>query len=86
MLLLRSGGVFGFFRGLVGHQLEREHLEPAIENMKMNLLTKNVASDIADNICESVLRSLVGKTLSSLQVKSTVKKVAASITNISSGV
>lgn len=52
--------------------LEREDIEPAIESFKEHLASKNVAADVADNICESVATRVEGKKLPSLTRVSTV--------------
>jgi len=41
--------------------LEQADLEPALKIFKDRLMTKNVATDIAEKLCESVAASLVGK-------------------------
>eukprot|EP00732_Lithocolla_globosa_P001811 Lithocolla_globosa_v1_NODE_1007_length_2960_cov_19.123924.p1 type:complete len:625 gc:universal NODE_1007_length_2960_cov_19.123924:398-2272(+) len=57
-----STGVFGFLKNLTGQkELQREDLEPVIENMKSHFVSKNVAVDIADKLCESVLQTLIGQ-------------------------
>lgn len=65
--------VFGYFQGLIGKRLEADDLAPALDKVRTNLMTKNVAADIADDICGSVSASLVGRTLSSLQIGSAVR-------------
>lgn len=46
--------------------LEADDLEPVLDVMKQNLMAKNVAAEIADDICSSVRSSLEGKKLASL--------------------
>jgi len=47
---------------------------PVLSKFKETLITKNVASEIADELCQSVCTSLEGKTMSSFsRVRSTVK-------------
>ena len=66
--------------------MEASDLEPVMDIFRQHLITKNVAADIAgnslsntpipitlDKLCQSIQTSLVGKKLSSLQIKSTVK-------------
>lgn len=45
--------------------LSQEDLAPALEGMKRKLMERNVAEEIAGQICDSVARSLEGKSLSS---------------------
>ena len=45
--------------------LSRDDVAPMLEALKLNLLKKNVASDIADKLCDSVARSLEGRRLAS---------------------
>ena len=46
--------------------LEAEDLEPVLDVMKQNLMAKNVAAEIADDICQSVRSSLEGQKLASM--------------------
>jgi signal recognition particle GTPase len=46
---------------LLGQPLERADLEPAMAAMREHLIGKNVATEIADRLCESVLANMVGK-------------------------
>ena len=58
----KAGGWFSSFRSLVGNkQLSHEDLEPVLEKMKENLISKNVAAEPAEKICESVGAKLEGK-------------------------
>jgi len=62
------GKLTSFFKGLTGQKvLERSDLEAPLAKMKDLLIVKNVATDIAENLCESVLQSLVGKSISSFK-------------------
>ena len=45
--------------------LTRDDVAPMLEQLKLNLLKKNVASDIADKLCDSVARTLEGRRLAS---------------------
>jgi len=45
--------------------LEAEDLGPILEALKLNLLKKNVAAEIADKLCDSVARSMEGRRLGS---------------------
>lgn len=70
-----SGGVFSLFRGLVGSKnLSREDMQPALDKLKDHLIAKNVASDIANKLCDSVAVKLEGKVLGTFDtIASTVK-------------
>ncbi|KAL6209485.1 hypothetical protein ACLB2K_020427 [Fragaria x ananassa] len=46
---------------------ERSDLEPALKALKDRLMTKNVAEEIAEKLCESVAASLEGKKLGHFQ-------------------
>ncbi|XP_054780959.1 uncharacterized protein LOC129288425 [Prosopis cineraria] len=53
--------------------LEKSDLEPALKALKDRLMTKNVAEEIAEKLCESVAASLEGKKLASFtRISSTV--------------
>ncbi|KAG5080842.1 hypothetical protein JHK86_004907 [Glycine max] len=53
--------------------LEKSDLEPALKALKDRLMTKNVAEEIAEKLCESVAVSLEGKKLASFtRISSTV--------------
>ncbi|XP_048326377.2 uncharacterized protein LOC107413068 [Ziziphus jujuba] len=54
--------------------LEKSDLEPALKALKDRLMTKNVAEEIAEKLCESVAVSLEGKKLASFtRISSTVQ-------------
>ncbi|XP_026450973.1 signal recognition particle receptor subunit alpha homolog [Papaver somniferum] len=63
------------FQSVAGKaNLEKSDLQPALKAIKDRLLTKNVAEEIAEKLCESVAASLVGKKLASFtSVSSTVQ-------------
>ncbi|KAL3116733.1 hypothetical protein niasHT_000016 [Heterodera trifolii] len=71
-----SGGWFSAFKSLVGtKQLARSDIEPAMEKMKEMLITKNVASEPAERICDSVAAKLEGKVIGTFnRVASTVRE------------
>ncbi len=71
----KSGGIFGFFKSLVGaKELTREDLENVMKGVKATLMERNVAADIAEKVCESVTQSLIGKKVGSFTtIRSTVK-------------
>ncbi|KAJ1032725.1 hypothetical protein NDA16_000746 [Ustilago loliicola] len=65
-----------FFSRLTGTKtLTEEDLAPALSAMASHLQSKNVAADVAQRLCDSVERNLVGKNLGSFgSVKAEVKK------------
>ncbi|CAG0899705.1 unnamed protein product [Darwinula stevensoni] len=72
----KSRGMFSLFRGLVGHKtITKEAMVPVLEKMTEHLITKNVASEIAEKLCESVGSKLEGKVLGTFQgISSAVKE------------
>ncbi|OCT72375.1 signal recognition particle receptor subunit alpha [Xenopus laevis] len=70
------GGMFGMLKGLVGAKnLTMEDMEPVLEKMKDHLIAKNVAADIAVQLCESVAKKLEGKVMGTFTtVTSSVKE------------
>ena len=65
--------------------LTRADLEPVLAKFRENLIEKNVAAEISDELCESVCRNLEGKTMSSFkrirtEVKSTMEVHTAVLT------
>lgn len=64
--------------------ITKEDLRPVIAEMEKHLMSKNVAKDIAEKLCEGVASSLVGKKLGGLSsVKSEVEKsLSSSMTRI----
>ncbi|XP_045480182.1 signal recognition particle receptor subunit alpha homolog [Harmonia axyridis] len=70
-----KGGMFSIFKGLVGSKsLTASDMKPALEKMKDHLIAKNVASDIASKLCDSVATKLEGKVLGTFDsIASTVK-------------
>uniref|UniRef100_F7AVU9 SRP receptor subunit alpha n=1 Tax=Xenopus tropicalis TaxID=8364 RepID=F7AVU9_XENTR len=70
------GGMFGMLKGLVGAKsLTMEDMEPVLEKMKDHLIAKNVAADIAVQLCESVAKKLEGKVMGTFEtVTSSVKQ------------
>ncbi|KAI3874127.1 hypothetical protein MKX03_029803 [Papaver bracteatum] len=71
----KKGWFSSMFQSIAGKaNLEMSDLEPALKALKDRLLTKNVAEEIAEKLCESVAASLVGKKLASFtRVSSTVQ-------------
>ncbi|KAI8826179.1 SRP54-type protein [Fimicolochytrium jonesii] len=55
-------GLFSFFQNLTAsRKLTREDLDPVMTKMREHMITKNVASDVADHLCTSVMQELTGK-------------------------
>lgn len=66
----KSSGMFGMFRGLVGSkELTKENLRPVLDKMSDHLIGKNVASNIAEKLCDSVSVKLEGKVLGTFSCK-----------------
>ena len=54
--------MFSFFKTLTGGKtITMETMEPALERMRDHLITKNVALEIAEKLCDSVASKLDGK-------------------------
>ncbi|CCD63963.1 SRP54-type proteins GTP-binding domain-containing protein [Caenorhabditis elegans] len=76
----QSGGWFSMIKGLVGEKkLSAEDLNPLIEKMRENLILKNVASEPAEKICQSVVSKLEGKVVNNFsrvaqEVKTAVRE------------
>uniref|UniRef100_A0A8R1DSJ3 SRP54 domain-containing protein n=1 Tax=Caenorhabditis japonica TaxID=281687 RepID=A0A8R1DSJ3_CAEJA len=75
-----SGGWFSMIKGLVGEKkLTSEDLTPLVEKMRDNLIMKNVASEPAEKICQSVVSKLEGKVVTNFtrvaqEVKTAVRE------------
>lgn len=71
----KTSGMFSLFRGLVGSKnLTQEDMQPTLEKLKDHLISKNVASDIAHKLCDSVATKLEGKVLGTFDtIAATVK-------------
>lgn len=71
----KSTGVFSFFKGLVGSKnLTQKDMEPILEKLKDHLIGKNVASDIASKLCDSVAAKLQGKVLGTFESVTSIVK------------
>ena len=71
----KSRGVFSLFKGLVGSKnLTRDDMRPALDKLKDHLIAKNVASDIAMKLCDSVAAKLEGKVLGTFETIATTVK------------
>lgn len=72
----KSGSsMFSIFKGLVGSKnLSREDMQPALDKLRDHLIGKNVASEIAYKLCDSVATKLDGRVLGTFDtIASTVK-------------
>ncbi|XP_063625334.1 signal recognition particle receptor subunit alpha homolog [Cydia splendana] len=75
----KTGGMFSIFKGLVGSKaLSAEAMQPVLDKMRDHLITKNVAADIANKLCESVATKLEGKVLGTFD--SVAKTIKATLT------
>lgn len=72
------GGIMGLFRNfsILGKELTRDDVDPVLAQIKTHLITKNVASEIAEKLCDSVGASLVGKQLGSFTLVSSAVREA----------
>jgi signal recognition particle receptor subunit alpha len=69
-----SSGLMSFFKTFTNRQLSQEDLDPVLDKFRDHLISKNVASEIAEKLCESVASQLIGKQLGSFtRVSTTVK-------------
>jgi signal recognition particle receptor subunit alpha len=71
----QTSKVFSLFKGLVGGKtVTKDDLNVPLEKFRDHLISKNVASDIAHKLCDSVSAKLEGKVLGTFDtVASTVK-------------
>ncbi|KAK6122316.1 hypothetical protein DH2020_043936 [Rehmannia glutinosa] len=71
----KKGWFSSMFQSIAGKaNLQKSDLEPALKALKDGLMTKNVAEEIAEKLCESVAASLEGKRLASFtRISSTVQ-------------
>ncbi|XP_019642769.1 PREDICTED: signal recognition particle receptor subunit alpha-like isoform X2 [Branchiostoma belcheri] len=69
-------GVFNMFKGLVGQKtITAEAMAPVLDKMRDHLIGKNVAADIADQLCTSVATKLEGRVLGTFSgVTSTIRQ------------
>lgn len=64
----RGGGMFSMLSGLVGSKpLTREDLAPVLDKLRDNLVGKNVASEVAASLIESVSVKLEGSVMGTFQ-------------------
>ncbi|XP_043513205.1 signal recognition particle receptor subunit alpha homolog isoform X2 [Frieseomelitta varia] len=71
----KTNSMFSMFKSLVGNKsLKREDMAPVLEKLKDHLISKNVAAEIAQKLCDSVGVKLEGKVLGTFDsVANTVK-------------
>ncbi|XP_011869632.1 PREDICTED: signal recognition particle receptor subunit alpha homolog isoform X1 [Vollenhovia emeryi] len=71
----KKTSMFSMFKSLVGSKsLKQEDMLPVLEKLKDHLITKNVAADIAQKLCDSVGTKLEGKVLGTFDsVANTIK-------------
>lgn len=71
----KKRGVFSIFKGLVGSKnLTTEDMQPALDKLRDHLIGKNVASDIAYKLCDSVAAQLEGRVLGTFEtIAATIK-------------
>ncbi|XP_052742267.1 signal recognition particle receptor subunit alpha homolog [Bicyclus anynana] len=75
----KSGGMFSIFKGLVGSKaLSEESMRPVLDKLRDHLISKNVAADIANKLCDSVAVKLEGKVLGTFD--SVARTVKATLT------
>lgn len=56
-----SSSIFSYFNSLLGNQtIHESNIEPVIRNIKEHLISKNVASGIAEDICKGISKDLIG--------------------------
>ncbi|KAF6172814.1 hypothetical protein GIB67_034666 [Kingdonia uniflora] len=73
----KKGWFSSMFQSIAGKaNLEKSDLEPALKALKDRLMTKNVAEEIAEKLCESVAASLEGKKMASFTRISSIVKTA----------
>lgn len=72
----QTSGMFSLFKNLVGAKnLTREAMQPALDKLRDHLIEKNVATDIAQKLCESVAAKLEGRVLGTFDtIAATVKQ------------
>lgn len=71
----KTTGMFSMFKSLVGNKsLDKESMQPVLEKLRDHLISKNVAADISNKLCESISAKLEGKVLGTFEsVATTVK-------------
>ncbi|GAA0183384.1 G-protein [Lithospermum erythrorhizon] len=73
----KKGWFSSMFQSISGKaSLDKADLEPALKALKDRLMTKNVAEEISQKLCESVAASLEGKKLASFTRISSIAQTA----------
>ncbi|KAG1139255.1 hypothetical protein G6F37_008230 [Rhizopus arrhizus] len=68
----KSTGLFSYLKSFTGtRELTADMLDPVISTIREHLVAQNVATEIADHLCQSVKSSLLGKKLGSFERVST---------------
>ncbi|KAI7883066.1 P-loop containing nucleoside triphosphate hydrolase protein, partial [Lichtheimia hyalospora FSU 10163] len=68
-----GSGMFSFLKSMTGsRELTADTLDPVLSDIKEHLIKKNVASDIAEHLCQSVRSNLLGKKIGSFSRVSTL--------------
>ncbi|KAJ2737158.1 hypothetical protein IW152_000179 [Coemansia sp. BCRC 34962] len=63
-----GGGIFGLFKSLTGgRMLTADVLAEPMARMREHLANKNVAADVAEEICQTVARGMIGVRVGGLQ-------------------
>lgn len=69
-----TGGLMKYIRNITQKELKESDLNPILTEMKNHLISKNVAFDISEQLCDSVKKSLLGKSHTSFKsISNTVK-------------
>jgi len=69
-------GIYNFFKNLTNKEITESDLEPVLEKFSNHLIEKNVAVEVAREVCKSLGSGLVGKNLSSFTSLTTSVKTA----------
>lgn len=70
-----GSGLMSFFEGLTGNKvLTAEDLAPTLDKFKEHLVSKNVAAEIAQKLCDAVQSNLVDKKMQSFSTISSIVK------------
>lgn len=65
-----GGGVFSYLKSMTSQrEITAETLDPVLVVMREQLVKKNVASNIADHLCQSVKSNLLGKKIGTFERK-----------------
>lgn len=73
----KGRGFFAKFREWVGEKnITNEMMQPVLEKLQDHLITKNVAADISQKLCDSVAKKLEGKDLGTFESVSSIVKNA----------